>query len=158
MCCENFWKRLVSFLLAFWLGVLISGLFPPDNSSFEESANESFFEEKNISEKENQKLNLPSEKKNCVPTDGRFKYNYLSGSGNQTEIIEKFFALNKKKLEIIEKETKSKSRQDKEVLQEMIEEIEKQMNSILSNNQHNLLYLEKCFDSNGRKPSPKTHN
>lgn len=158
MCCENFWKRAVSFLLAFGLGLFLTGWFASDNQPLAESSYVSLLEEKIFSEKENLMLHSPSEKKNCVPTDELLKYKYLSDSENQTAVLNKLSLLNKEIVEIEEIEAKSKSQKHKKVLRRMIEKIEKQMRLTHSINHHNLLYLEKCFDSDGRKPSPKTHH
>jgi len=39
MRSKNFWKRVVSFLLAFWLGLSIVSLFASDNLSSAEVSN-----------------------------------------------------------------------------------------------------------------------
>lgn len=150
MYCKNFWKRIFPFITAFWLGLLINGWLASDNSFLEEVTNKPFLEGKNVSEKENQKVNLPSGKKNCVSADGHLKYKLLSDGRNQTGNADNV----KVKAELIA-ETKS----PKEIrIKKRIEEIEKQLKSLKKISPKNLLYLEKCFDSDGRKPSPKTHH
>ena len=89
MRSKNFWKRVVSFLLAFWLGLSIVSLFASDNLPSAEVSNKYLLEEKNVSEKENKNIHLTLEKKNCASADVNLKYKFLSDGKNQMENADK---------------------------------------------------------------------
>jgi len=150
MYCKSLWKRIVPFFLAFGLGLIISSLFITKPPIQEELENNDIFEEKIISEKENLKLNLLAERKKCVPADSNLKYYRLNKFGNKLENTDE-----------VQEKAKLEKQKNKEKLQkrieERIEEIEKQLESIQTRNQTNLLYLEKCYDSDGRKQGKKTN-
>lgn len=139
MCREIVWKRIVPFFLSFFLGfIVVTFLALQEIPSVEVEEEITSILEVIESDNETKGSNLRSEKLNCVPTDPNLKYTKLNSH-------------------VIKPEKKENSTQTKvskpETLQESIEEIEKQIRETSDDYKinHNLLYKEYCFESNGRK-------
>ena len=164
MCCKSFWKRLITFCLAFGFGLFSSNTFVSTQTTFEN---------KNVI------TNLNSTQKNCVSADESLKYQNLPFE-EVTPFIppEKEFELiiipNEEEAKIkiskdkkdepqlnilnIRKLQQAKKRKNKEAVLEISPKIEKSSNKIIiyrplehTSQYQVLLHKENCYESNERK-------
>lgn len=138
MCCENFWKRLVTFCLTFWLGVFASY----------------FFVSKELLPENKRTATLIPEQKNCVFADENLKYQTLPLE-ELPSVIPNPSIITPKKEEPKIKIPKNK-KQDEPDIQKIQKDNSKPKPQLYIPSKdlaeyQILLHKEKCYESNGRK-------
>lgn len=145
MCCEGFWKRIVTLCLTFWLGVFISDFFAlkelPSIDAFDIS------QKKIVPRNIITDIDSVSGKKVCAPVDANLKYDDLSREAALIPVPN--IKVNKNNPQTSEKSVVTKL----EKKRKQIEELEKQLYRLSENRfQYQiLLHKENCYESNGRK-------
>ena len=159
MCCKSFWKRGVSFCLAFLLGLLSFNLLSFEKLSSRRIEGKVSFEEKMPLEKVKSKPILTTERKNCFSDQPNFKYQYLRKERiRNTQLLEKQISeqpttkLDLERQEEITKKIKDDLRKRFKEIEKSIKDAENPKSGI-----GNLLYLEYCYEFNGREQSKKTN-
>jgi len=150
--------QVISFLIAFVIGYAISNLFAVAELPVVKVSEPQLvlkFEEKNLTEGKSAKL--PSESKNCIPTDTNLKYRLLN---NTNEVEKDINPLDTEKT--VRGKTKVKSAQVKSrdnLLEKRIEELKQELEKLYRNeiSPMNLLHTEKCYELNEREPGAKTN-
>lgn len=159
MCCGNIWKRAISFLLAFLLGIYIAKLFlifTMPLESLENKVSPPKLEYSNFQTEKQNPIELEKKLK-CLPADSNLKYHFLSDDG-----LYGTFSVNEKEYkeinELIELRPKTKNETESNKIDEKlanifnkkIEEVEKVEKELRKHNDspkaNNLLHVEKCYE------------
>jgi len=139
MCCgKAFWKRFLVFGLTFGFGVLISSAFMPKECTAPPVNQLPLMKPSPAQSSTQTAVPSPLENKNCVPLDGKLKYETLENKEQPGA-----FRLDKTpKSEAVRPEDKKKSSKNKK---------EYERTSKNSVEVRDLLHREKCFESPERK-------